>query len=82
MLFTTLTAQEEASLSGGNWKKKKPVPAKPATPATPAKPTTTIGPITITFAPIVTQVAINTNTGAVKGDLTQVAANVITLGKP
>lgn len=79
MLFTTLTANEEASLSGGNSWKKKPVPAKPATPA---KPTTTIGPITITFAPIVTQVAINTNTGAVKGDLTQVAANQITLGKP
>lgn len=83
MLFTTLTAQEEASLSGGHWV-KKPVPVKP-TPVkpTPVKPTTPIvGPITITFAPIVTQVAINTNTGAVKGNLTQVAANVITLGKP
>ncbi|MEH2393523.1 MAG: hypothetical protein V7K21_18325 [Nostoc sp.] len=83
MLFTTLSAKEEASLSGGNWKKKKPVPAKPTTPATPAKPTIpTIGTLTITLAPIITQVAINTNTGAVKGDLTQVAANAITLGKP
>ena len=77
MLFTTLTATEEASLSGGNKKKPtKPVPAKPATPATP-KPI-----LSIIFAPIVTQVAINTNTGAVKGDLTQVAVNQITLGKP
>lgn len=80
MLFTTLTAQEEASLSGGNWVKKweKKPPAKP--PAKPATPP--IVPIKIIFAPIVTQVAINTNTGAVKGDLTQVAANEITLGKP
>ena len=78
MLFTTLTANEEASLSGGN--KKKPVPPvkPPATP--PAKPTIPI--LKIIFAPIVTQVAINTNTGDVKGDLTQVAANAITLGKP
>ncbi|MEI1373969.1 hypothetical protein PQG02_16885 [Nostoc sp. UHCC 0926] len=83
ILFTTLTANEEASLSGGNWgKKHKPVPVKP-TPVkpTPVKPTpTTVGPITLTIAPIVTQVAINTNTGDIyKGSLTQTAANVISL---
>ncbi|MEH2010957.1 hypothetical protein [Nostoc sp.] len=78
MLFTTLTAYEEASLSGGN-KKKKPVPPVKTTPTTPATPKPILS---VIFAPIVTQVAINTNTGAVKGDLTQVAVNQITLGKP
>ncbi|MEH2274347.1 MAG: hypothetical protein V7K40_05935 [Nostoc sp.] len=37
MLFTTLTAQEEASLSGGNWVKKYEKPKKPA-PKPPVKP--------------------------------------------
>ncbi|MEH1907905.1 MAG: hypothetical protein V7L05_02055 [Nostoc sp.] len=74
-LFTTLTATEEANLSGGNsWKKwvpaKKPAkPATPATPATPAKPT-----ITVSVAPV-TQTNTIVNTGDVKGDLTQVGVN-------
>ncbi|MBN3898775.1 MAG: hypothetical protein HWQ41_26950 [Nostoc sp. NOS(2021)] len=56
-LFTTLTASEEASLSGGNspWKKSwKPVKTPPK-PVTPAKPT------------IITQVALNVAAGILSG---------------
>ncbi|WP_375514294.1 hypothetical protein [uncultured Nostoc sp.] len=41
-LFTTLTATEEASLSGGNdWKKSHKPVKKPSTPSTPSTSTTT-----------------------------------------
>ncbi|MEH1839953.1 MAG: hypothetical protein V7L20_14585 [Nostoc sp.] len=70
-LFTTLTVTEEASLSGGHKKKPTP-PAKPTTPTTPATPK-----ITINLGAIVTQIAVNVNTGYVKGDLTQTAVNQI-----
>ncbi|MCC5621759.1 hypothetical protein [Nostoc sp. CHAB 5715] len=75
-LFTTLTATEEANLSGGTHKPKKkehkPAPAKPEPkPATPA-PT-----ITVNLPVVITQIAINVNTGDIGGDLTQTAANQI-----
>ncbi|MEH1874505.1 hypothetical protein [Nostoc sp.] len=44
-LFTTLTVTEEASLSGGWYKKHKPATTTPAT-TTPAKPTVTLTGIT------------------------------------
>ncbi|MEH1839954.1 MAG: hypothetical protein V7L20_14590 [Nostoc sp.] len=76
-LFTTLTATEEASLSGGHKKKTTTPPATtpPATtpPATPPAPPT----ITVNLAAIITQTAVNVNTGYVKGDLTQTAVNQI-----
>ncbi|WP_298913958.1 hypothetical protein [uncultured Nostoc sp.] len=76
MLFTTLTAQEEASLSGGN---KKPHPVKTPPKTTPPKTTTPVS--IIKFAPIETiiQTAVNINTGDVKGDLTQTAVNQLVL---
>ncbi|MEH2437841.1 MAG: hypothetical protein V7K25_27045 [Nostoc sp.] len=49
-LFTTLTATEEASLSGGHWKKPKPPvtpPVKPPTPTTTNNTTTTTGIVSI-----------------------------------
>ena len=72
-LFTTLTVTEEASLSGGHKKKTTTPPATtPKPPATPATPK-----ITINLGAIVTQIAVNVNTGDVKGDLTQTAVNQI-----
>ncbi|MEH2249272.1 hypothetical protein [Nostoc sp.] len=68
-LFTTLTATEEASLSGGNkpvWKKHKP-PAKPPapvvpkpstpTPTTTTTTTTTTTNVGIIVAPVITVIA-------------------------
>ncbi|MEH1839955.1 MAG: hypothetical protein V7L20_14595 [Nostoc sp.] len=71
-LFTTLTATEEASLSGGH-KKKTTTPPTTTPPATPPAPPT----ITVNLAAIITQTAVNVNTGKVKGDLTQTAVNQI-----
>ena len=81
-LFTTLTATEEASLSGGWYRIYRPAP-RPTTPTTPAPttpaPTPAPRPITITLniPTTITQTAVNSNTGDVKGSLTQTAANQI-----
>ena len=72
ILFTTLTAQEEASLSGGNdW---KPTPPKKKHDYKIVKYPKYIVPVYVIAAPV-TQIAVNINTGAVKGDLTQAAQN-------
>ena len=64
-LFTTLTATEEASLSGGRYGTHRPAP-RPTTPTTPTPtptPTPAPRPITITLniPRIITQTAVNTN---------------------
>ncbi|MCC5627902.1 hypothetical protein LC613_07025 [Nostoc sphaeroides CHAB 2801] len=78
-LFTTLTVTEEASLSGGKYRRShKPAkPSTPATPATPAAPAPKPITVTLNLPVIITQVAINVNTGKVGGDLIQTAANQI-----
>ena len=85
-LFTTLTVTEEASLSGGTYRKYRRAP-RPTTPTTPAPTTPTPTPtptpaprpitITLNIPRIITQTAVNTNSGYVKGDLTQTAVNQI-----
>ena len=81
-LFTTLTVTEEASLSGGTYRKYRRAP-RPTTPTTPAPTTPTPTPaptpitITLNIPRIITQAAVNTNSGDVKGNLSQTAANQI-----
>ncbi|MEH2339156.1 hypothetical protein [Nostoc sp.] len=72
MLFTTLTAYEEASLSGGN--PPKPTPPKKKHDYKLVKYPQYFYPITVITAPV-TQIAVNINTGKVVGDLTQAAQN-------
>lgn len=73
MLFTTLTATEEASLSGGNTT-PTPTPVKKPTPKPKKYKYFPYGIGSIIVAPV-TQIAVNVNTGAVAGDLTQAAQN-------
>ncbi|MEH2301067.1 MAG: hypothetical protein V7K88_19220 [Nostoc sp.] len=72
MLFTTLTAYEEASLSGGN-NPPKPAPWKKHDKKVVKYPAFIV-PIYVITAPV-TQIAVNINTGKVVGDLTQAAQN-------
>ncbi|MEH2437840.1 MAG: hypothetical protein V7K25_27040 [Nostoc sp.] len=56
-LFTTLTVTEEASLSGGHWKKPKPPVTPPVKPPTTPAPTTTNNTTTTTgIVSIITQI--------------------------
>ena len=52
-LFTTLTVTEEASLSGGWYKKHKPAPTTPA-PTTPAAPKPSVSLSNIIQANVIT----------------------------
>ncbi|MCC5621758.1 hypothetical protein [Nostoc sp. CHAB 5715] len=75
-MFTTLTVTEEANLSGGKKYKSKPPEHKPE-PKPEPKPTYPAPKFIVNLSAIITQTAVNVNSGDVEGNLVQTAVNQI-----